>query len=152
MSNVEGAWAVGFIPKGAELPIDSIDDVLPMRRTKSKHEANCKLIMLEEVDDAEGNPQRAVVMLRDIQESEFFLLWDDVRMRSGCDARVVERKGFYHKVIQEMNREPAPTLVFASHSGIHDSDYTYHWRPTLINCWHIRMYHLWPLDTIDKRR
>ena len=77
MSNVEGAWAVGFIPKGAELPIDSIDDVLPMRRTKSKHEANCKLIVLEEEDGAEGNPQRAVVMLRDIQESEFFLLWDE---------------------------------------------------------------------------
>ena len=76
MSNVEGAWAVGFIPKGAELPIDSIDDVLPMRRTTSEQEANCKLIVCE-AKNAEGNQRRAVVMLRNIQESEFFLLLDD---------------------------------------------------------------------------
>jgi len=76
MSNVEGAWAVGFIPKGTQLLTDapSVDE-LPMQRTNDKEKANCKLVVVSE--EGEEPVQTAVVTLRDIQESEFFILLDD---------------------------------------------------------------------------
>ena len=76
MSNVEGAWAVGFIPKGTELLTDSSSvDELPMQRTNDIDKANCKLVIVSK--EGEEPVQRAVVTLRDIQESEFFILLDD---------------------------------------------------------------------------
>ena len=75
MSNVEGAWAVGFIPKGTELLTDSSSvDELPMQRTNDIDKANCKLVIVSK--EGEEPVQRAVVTLRDIQESEFFILLD----------------------------------------------------------------------------
>ena len=75
MSNVEGAWAVGFIPKGTQLLTDSSsEEELPMQRTNDIDKANCKLVVVSEEGDKPV--QRAVVTLRDIQESEFFILFD----------------------------------------------------------------------------
>ena len=76
MSNVEGAWAVGFIPKGTQLLTETTSvDELPMQRTNDIDKANCKLVIVSE--EGEEPTQRAVVTLRDIQESEFFILLDD---------------------------------------------------------------------------
>ena len=76
MSNVEGAWAVGFIPNGTELLTDSSSvEELPMQRTHDSDKANCKLVIVSKAGEAPV--QRAVVTLRDIQESEFFILLDD---------------------------------------------------------------------------
>lgn len=76
MSNVEGAWAMGFIPKGTQLLTDSSSvDELPMQRTNDIDKANCKLVVVSE--EGEQPVQRAVVTLRDIQESEFFILLND---------------------------------------------------------------------------
>ena len=76
MSNVEGAWAVGFIPNGTELLTDSSSvEELPMQRTHDSDKANCKLVIVSKAGEAPV--QRAVVTLRVIQESEFFILLDD---------------------------------------------------------------------------
>jgi len=76
MSNVEGAWAVGFIPKGTQLLTDTTSvEELPMQRTNDIDKANCKLVIVSK--EGEEPVQRAVVTLRDIQESEFFILLND---------------------------------------------------------------------------
>ena len=71
MSNKEGAWAMGFIEKGTLMYTD--DPSLPMmQRTTNKSEANCTLV---ELDESDGHDTKwALEALRDIQESEFFVL------------------------------------------------------------------------------
>ena len=71
MSNKEGAWAMGFIEKGTLMYTD--DPSLPMmQRTTNKSEANCTLVELGESDG--HDTKWALEALRDIQESEFFVL------------------------------------------------------------------------------
>ena len=72
MRNVEGAWAIGFIPTGTQLLTDSTSVDLPMQRTDDIDKANCKLVIVSK--EVEEPLQRAVVTLRDIQESKFFIL------------------------------------------------------------------------------
>jgi len=53
---------------------------------------------------------------------------DMSKIRDGCDARVLRRTGYYHDV---GDLDEPPTLVFAGHPGIDDSNYTENWRPTV---------------------
>jgi hypothetical protein len=74
MRNQEGAWAVGFIEKGTLLYTEDSDP--NMMHTSNEPEANCELVELDNPLEHEGC-QWAVVALRDIQESEFFILLDN---------------------------------------------------------------------------
>ena len=54
---------------------------------------------------------------------------NSIRIRSGCDARVMMRKGYYHDIVDSLTEEA--TLVIASHPGMFDGHYTESWRPTV---------------------
>jgi hypothetical protein len=73
MINKDGAWAVGRIEKGTLMILTQNDgyDAPPMRRTKEVEEANCKLV------EAKGNEKWAILAIKDIEESEFFMLLEE---------------------------------------------------------------------------
>ena len=88
MSNQECAWAVGFIGKGTVLLMEDSDPPPMMTRTQQKSKANCQMIILENSDCGADNTeaidkdevkrqkheQWGLIALKDIQESELFVL------------------------------------------------------------------------------
>lgn len=74
MNFQEGAWAVGFLEKGTLLYMESEEPPSIMARAPTKSEANCQIIELHDPEKHEGC-RWAIEALRDIQESEFFVLW-----------------------------------------------------------------------------
>ena len=71
MSNMDGAWANGFIPQGTVL-FTEIDP--PIRRSNDIEKANCEMF---EMEDEEGETQLAVVASKDIEEGDLFIIHED---------------------------------------------------------------------------
>lgn len=80
MTNVEGGMAAAFIPKGTILLTEADP---PVGRSANREKANCDLVQVDDYDnsddddDEEERIQMALVPTRDIDEGEFFIIFDD---------------------------------------------------------------------------